>query len=155
VVTPAGIDELMDFEWVNTCIRRAVKAHGRFPDEQATLTCIYMAIMWLDSTGKGQARWTMCWKTVLNAFHHLRRPLLNSRSVTPTTPMYGSIGGEASSCVSGPTRRCQGCCRRRGPARQEIIFSVPMTISFVIEEAVLRRPWAGTTVYEDSRSRCC
>ena len=37
-----------------------------------------MAIMSLDPTGKGQARWTMRWKTALNAFditfeHHLRR----------------------------------------------------------------------------------
>jgi hypothetical protein len=27
-----------------------------------------MAIMALDPTGKGQARWTMRWKTALNAF---------------------------------------------------------------------------------------
>ncbi|CAM5701178.1 Mutator family transposase OS=Streptomyces canus OX=58343 GN=AQJ46_45270 PE=3 SV=1 [Streptomyces canus] len=30
--------------------------------------CVYMAIMSLDPTGKGQARWTMRWKTALNAF---------------------------------------------------------------------------------------
>ena len=36
--------------------------------EQAALKCVYMAIMFLDPTGKGQARWTMRWKTALNAF---------------------------------------------------------------------------------------
>lgn len=32
------------------------------------MKCVYMAIMSLDPTGKGQARWTMRWKTALNAF---------------------------------------------------------------------------------------
>ncbi len=56
-------------ESVNARIRRAVKARGHFPNEQAALKCVYMAIMSLDPTGKGQARWTMSWKTALNAFH--------------------------------------------------------------------------------------
>jgi hypothetical protein len=38
------------------------------PTEEAALKCVYMAIMSLDPTGKGQARWTMRWKTALNAF---------------------------------------------------------------------------------------
>lgn len=54
-------------ESVDARIRRAVKARGHFPDEQAALKCVYMAIMSLDPTGKGQARWTMRWKTALNA----------------------------------------------------------------------------------------
>jgi putative transposase len=53
---------------VNARIRRAVKARGHFPNETAALKCVYMAIMSLDPTGKGQARWTMRWKTALNAF---------------------------------------------------------------------------------------
>lgn len=53
---------------VNARIRRAVKARGHFPNEQAALKCVYMAIMSLDPTGKGQARWTTRWKTALNAF---------------------------------------------------------------------------------------
>lgn len=56
-------------ESVNARIRRAVKARGRFPNEQAALKRVYMAIMSLDPTGKGQARWTMRWKTALNAFY--------------------------------------------------------------------------------------
>jgi hypothetical protein len=55
-------------ESVNARIRRAVKARGHVPNEQAALKCVYMAIMSLDPTGKGQARWTMRWKTALNAF---------------------------------------------------------------------------------------
>lgn len=54
-------------ESVDARIRRAVKARGHFPNEQAALKCVYMAIMSLDPTGKGQARWTMRWKTALNA----------------------------------------------------------------------------------------
>ncbi|PWI10409.1 IS256 family transposase [Streptomyces sp. NWU339] len=53
---------------VNARIRRAVEARGHFPNETAALQCVYMAIMSLDPTGKGQARWTMRWKTALNAF---------------------------------------------------------------------------------------
>ncbi|MGJ5897923.1 transposase [Streptomyces niveiscabiei] len=55
-------------ESVNARIRRAVKALGRFPNEQAALKCVYMAIMSLDPTGKGQTRWTLRWKMALNAF---------------------------------------------------------------------------------------
>jgi transposase-like protein len=55
-------------ESVNARIRRAVKARGRFPNKQAALTCVYMAIMSLDPTGAGRKRWTMRWKPALNAF---------------------------------------------------------------------------------------
>ncbi|MFD7532768.1 IS256 family transposase [Streptomyces sp. NPDC059849] len=55
-------------ESVNARTRRAVKARGHFPNEQAALKRVYMAIMSLDPTGKGQTRWTLRWKTALNAF---------------------------------------------------------------------------------------
>lgn len=55
-------------ESVNAGIRRAVKARGHFPNESAALKCLCMAVMSLDLTGKGQAGWTMRWKTALNAF---------------------------------------------------------------------------------------
>ncbi len=55
-------------ESVNSRIRRAVKARGHFPTEQAALKCVYMAIMSLDPTGTGQRRWAMRWKPALNAF---------------------------------------------------------------------------------------
>src|SRR5687768_13119243 len=40
-------------ESVNSRIRRAVNARGHFPNEQAALKCVYMAIMSLDPTGNG------------------------------------------------------------------------------------------------------
>jgi putative transposase len=55
-------------ESVNARIRRAVKARGHFPNEQAALKCVYMAVMSLDPTGTGRRRWTMRWKPALNAF---------------------------------------------------------------------------------------
>jgi transposase-like protein len=55
-------------ESVNARIRRAVKVRGHFPNEQAALKCVYMAIMSLDPTGAGRKRWTSRWKTALNAF---------------------------------------------------------------------------------------
>jgi putative transposase len=55
-------------ESVNARIRRAVKARGHFPNEQAALKCVYMAIMSLDPTGQGRRRWMMRWKPALNAF---------------------------------------------------------------------------------------
>ncbi|MFD3746253.1 IS256 family transposase [Nocardia sp. NPDC058633] len=55
-------------ESVNARIRKAVRARGHFPNEQAALKCIYMAIMSLDPTGTGQRKWVMRWKAALNAF---------------------------------------------------------------------------------------
>jgi putative transposase len=51
---------------IESGIRRAVKARGHFPNEQAALKCVYMAITSLDPTGKGQARWTSRWKTAFD-----------------------------------------------------------------------------------------
>jgi transposase-like protein len=55
-------------ESINARIRRAVNARGHFPNEQAALKCVYLAIMSLDPTGKGQKRWSNRWKAALNAF---------------------------------------------------------------------------------------
>jgi transposase-like protein len=55
-------------ESVNSRIRRAVRARGHFPNEQAALKCVYMAVMSLDPTGKGRKRWVTRWKAALNAF---------------------------------------------------------------------------------------
>ena len=53
---------------VNARIRRAVRARGHFPNEQAALKCVYLAVMSLDPTGKGRKRWINRWKAALNAF---------------------------------------------------------------------------------------
>ena len=55
-------------ESVNARIRKAVKARGHFPTEQAAIKCVYLAIMSLDPTGKGRQRWSNRWKAALNAF---------------------------------------------------------------------------------------
>ncbi|MFG2021912.1 IS256 family transposase [Actinomadura geliboluensis] len=55
-------------ESVNARIRRAVKARGHFPNEQAALKCVYLAVMSLDPKGTGRKRWISRWKAALNAF---------------------------------------------------------------------------------------
>ena len=55
-------------ESVNARYRRAIRARGHFPTEQAALKCLYLATRALDPTGRGRARWAMRWKPALNAF---------------------------------------------------------------------------------------
>jgi len=55
-------------ESLNARYRRAIKARGHFPNEQAALKCLYLVTRSLDPTGRGRARWTMRWKPALNAF---------------------------------------------------------------------------------------
>jgi putative transposase len=55
-------------ESLNARYRRAVRARGHFPTEQAAMKCLYLVTRSLDPTGTGRARWTMRWKPVLNAF---------------------------------------------------------------------------------------
>jgi len=55
-------------ESLNARYRRAIKARGHFPSEQAAMKCLYLVTRSLDPTGTGRARWTMRWKPALNAF---------------------------------------------------------------------------------------
>ncbi|MEU4435787.1 IS256 family transposase [Nocardia rhamnosiphila] len=55
-------------ESLNARYRRAIKARGHFPTEQAALKCLYLVTRSLDPTGAGRARWTMRWKPAVNAF---------------------------------------------------------------------------------------
>jgi putative transposase len=55
-------------ESLNARYRRAVKACGHFPTEQAALKCLHLVTRSLDPTGRGKARWAARWKPVLNAF---------------------------------------------------------------------------------------
>jgi hypothetical protein len=65
-----GIEERLKItiESLNARYRRAIKARGHFPSEQAALKCLYLVTRSLDPTGVGRARWTMRWKPALNAF---------------------------------------------------------------------------------------
>jgi transposase-like protein len=55
-------------ESLNARYRRAIRARGHFPTEQAALKCLYLVTRGLDPTGRGRARWTIRWKPALNAF---------------------------------------------------------------------------------------
>jgi putative transposase len=55
-------------ESLNARYRRAVRARGHFPSDQAALKCLYLVTRSLDPTGSGRTRWTMRWKPVIDAF---------------------------------------------------------------------------------------
>ena len=55
-------------ESLNARYRRAVRARGHFPTEQAAIKCLYLVTRSLDPTGRGRARWVIRWKAALNAF---------------------------------------------------------------------------------------
>jgi len=55
-------------ESLHARMRRATRARGHFPTDQAALKCLYMVVRSLDPTGGGRNRWTMRWKAALNAF---------------------------------------------------------------------------------------
>lgn len=55
-------------ESLNARYRRAVKARGHFPTEQAALKCLYLVTRSLDPKGTGQKKWAVRWKPALNAF---------------------------------------------------------------------------------------
>ena len=55
-------------ESLNARYRRAIKARGHFPSEQAAMNCLYLVTRSLDPTGVGRARWAVRWKPALNAF---------------------------------------------------------------------------------------
>jgi transposase-like protein len=55
-------------ESLNARFRRAVKARGHFPTEQAALKYLYLTVVSLDPTGRGRQRWSNRWKAALNAF---------------------------------------------------------------------------------------
>ena len=55
-------------ESLNARYRRAVRARGHFPTDQAALKCLYLVTRSLDPTGRGKICWTLRWKPALNAF---------------------------------------------------------------------------------------
>ena len=55
-------------ESLNARYRRAVRARGHFPTDQAALKCLYLVARSLDPTGTAKTRWMNRWKPALNAF---------------------------------------------------------------------------------------
>ena len=55
-------------ESLNARFRRATRARGHFPTEQAAMKTLYLVVRSLDPKGTGQTRWGVRWKPALNAF---------------------------------------------------------------------------------------
>jgi len=55
-------------ESLHARMRRATRARGHFPTEQAALKCLYLVVRSLDPTGRNRKRWITRWKPALNAF---------------------------------------------------------------------------------------
>jgi putative transposase len=55
-------------ESLHARFRRATRARGHFPNDQAAMKCLYLVVRSLDPTGSGQERWMNRWKPALNAF---------------------------------------------------------------------------------------
>ncbi|EFL08846.1 predicted protein [Streptomyces sp. AA4] len=53
---------------LNARYPRAIRARGHFLPEQTAKKRLYLVTRSLDPTGTGRARWTMRWKSVINAF---------------------------------------------------------------------------------------
>ncbi|ONH60457.1 hypothetical protein CcI49_11550 [Frankia sp. CcI49] len=67
-------------ESLNARYRRAVRARGHSPSEEAALKCLYLVTRALDPTGRGRARWMIRWKPALNAL-----AIAFEGRLTPTT----------------------------------------------------------------------
>lgn len=53
-------------ESLNARFRKVVDARGHFPNEQAAMKVLYLAVRSLDPKGTGQQRWITRWKPILN-----------------------------------------------------------------------------------------
>ncbi|WP_169812530.1 IS256 family transposase [Nocardia acidivorans] len=70
-------------ESLNARYRRAIRARGHFPSEQAALKCLYLATRSLDPTGKGSGTIGDAVETGPQRLrHHLRRPDHPNRELT-------------------------------------------------------------------------
>lgn len=82
--------------------RRAVRAQGYFPAEQAALKCLYL-VTHSPAPGRGRTRWTMRWKPVLSTFDiTFRRPLASRGDLLMKTA--GNTVNEQSPSGDSPFR---------------------------------------------------
>jgi transposase-like protein len=100
-------------ESLNARYRRAVRARGHFPTDQAALKCLYLVTRSLDPTGRGRARWTMRWLSRPEArCRHCCRSVSSSRSPNPAcvSPRTGlsTVGSVRHGSFAG---RGSGLCR--------------------------------------------
>ena len=64
-------------ESLNARFRRVIDARGHFPNEQAAMKVLYLAVRSLDPKGTGQQKWIVRWKPILNVLavsFHERMP---------------------------------------------------------------------------------
>lgn len=78
-------------ESMHARFRRATRARGHFPNEQAAMKCLYLVVRSLDPTGRGAERWMNRWKPALNAF-----AVAFGERLSPTT----TNEGRQPSCTS-------------------------------------------------------
>jgi putative transposase len=89
-------------ESLNARYRRALKARGHFPSEQAALKCLYLVTRSLDPTGRGRQRWAQRWKPALKRLlDHLRRPVPGRRDL-----LTNNAGNTVSEIVPAGWSRC-------------------------------------------------
>ena len=103
-------------ESLNARYRRAVKARGHFPTEQAAIKCLYLVTRSLDPTGTGRTRWTMRWKARPERVrYHLRRPLPGPRDLLTKTAgnTVNEIDPGSWTAIGGPVCRVSGCASGR------------------------------------------
>ncbi|MFV2122941.1 transposase [Micromonospora sp. LOL_013] len=91
-------------ESVNIRIRKAVRARGHFPNEQAALKRVYMALMSLDPTGNGRRRWTIRSKAPLNAFQIAFEGRLTPANLCPFQQPGSAVNLKAAANGSGKPR---------------------------------------------------
>jgi putative transposase len=88
-------------ESLNARYRRAIKARGHFPSEQAAMKCLYLVTRSLDPTGVGRARWMMRHEASAQRVRdHLRRPFPGGRNLLMKT-----AGNTVSEIVPGSSRK--------------------------------------------------
>jgi putative transposase len=113
-------------ESLHARMRRATRARGHFPNEQAAMKCSCLVVRSLDPAGRGSERWMNRWKPALNAFaitfdgrlfrkindnrrSHLDR-YLDSPIQRGILGVFQKLLGEVLS--SDQNRRIEAACRR-------------------------------------------
>jgi transposase-like protein len=114
-------------ESLNARYRRAIRARGHFPTDQAALKCLYLVTRSLDPTGRGKTRWALRRKPALNALSSLSKAVsspasptngitdsdsdylqLHRSSDTPARKSEGKVSGRA--CIPGGAQRSRVGC---------------------------------------------
>ena len=95
-------------ESLNARMRRATRARGHFPNEQAALKCLYLTIRSLDPTGKGARPLDEPLETSPQRLrHHLRRPTLPHQQLTTATTSYTVILTDPHVAAEAPIARTE------------------------------------------------